>query len=168
MNKLGLFVAAMIVAGLPCAGFSTEPPSNPARQTISLGGDWLFQRDGVKPDAWKTVALPASFEQHEGIEFNGIGWYRKSIAPFTLPAGKRVLLHFQAAATEAEVWWNGEKVGTHLGGWTPFRFDITEQVRQARLKGYEGDPCSNCGAFTMVRNGVCLKCDSCGETSGCS
>jgi ribonucleoside-diphosphate reductase alpha chain len=45
---------------------------------------------------------------------------------------------------------------------------VAEKVRQARLKGYEGDPCSNCGAFTMVRNGVCLKCDSCGETSGCS
>lgn len=43
-----------------------------------------------------------------------------------------------------------------------------EKIRQARLKGYEGDPCSNCGAFTLVRNGVCLKCDSCGETSGCS
>ncbi len=45
---------------------------------------------------------------------------------------------------------------------------IVEKIRQARLKGYEGDPCSNCNAFTMVRNGVCLKCDSCGETSGCS
>ncbi len=45
---------------------------------------------------------------------------------------------------------------------------IAEKIRQARLKGYEGDPCTNCGAFTMVRNGVCLKCDSCGETSGCS
>jgi ribonucleoside-diphosphate reductase alpha chain len=44
----------------------------------------------------------------------------------------------------------------------------SEKIRQARLKGYEGDPCSNCGAFTLVRNGVCLKCDSCGETSGCS
>ncbi|HEY0867502.1 MAG TPA: vitamin B12-dependent ribonucleotide reductase [Fimbriimonas sp.] len=46
--------------------------------------------------------------------------------------------------------------------------EISEKVRQARLKGYEGDPCTNCGAFTMVRNGVCLKCDTCGETSGCS
>jgi ribonucleoside-diphosphate reductase alpha chain len=42
------------------------------------------------------------------------------------------------------------------------------KVREARLKGYEGDPCSSCGAFTLVRNGVCLKCDSCGATSGCS
>jgi ribonucleoside-diphosphate reductase alpha chain len=46
--------------------------------------------------------------------------------------------------------------------------EVQEKIRQARLKGYEGDPCTNCGAFTMVRNGVCLKCDSCGETSGCS
>jgi ribonucleoside-diphosphate reductase alpha chain len=45
---------------------------------------------------------------------------------------------------------------------------LADQVRQARLKGYEGDPCMGCGAFTLVRNGVCLKCDSCGETSGCS
>jgi ribonucleoside-diphosphate reductase alpha chain len=48
------------------------------------------------------------------------------------------------------------------------RDELGEKIRQARLKGYEGDPCTNCGAFTMVRNGVCLKCDSCGETSGCS
>jgi ribonucleoside-diphosphate reductase alpha chain len=46
--------------------------------------------------------------------------------------------------------------------------ELAEKIRQARLKGYEGDPCGNCGAFTLVRNGVCLKCDSCGETSGCS
>ncbi|MBI1756044.1 MAG: vitamin B12-dependent ribonucleotide reductase [Fimbriimonas ginsengisoli] len=45
---------------------------------------------------------------------------------------------------------------------------LAEKVREARLKGYEGDPCSACGSFTLVRNGVCLKCDTCGETSGCS
>ncbi len=44
----------------------------------------------------------------------------------------------------------------------------SEKIRVAKLQGYEGDPCGNCGAFTLVRNGVCLKCQSCGETSGCS
>ena len=39
---------------------------------------------------------------------------------------------------------------------------------EARLKGYEGDACVNCGQMTLVRNGTCLKCISCGETSGCS
>ena len=42
------------------------------------------------------------------------------------------------------------------------------KVAEARLKGYEGDPCGACGVFTLVRNGTCLKCDSCGATSGCS
>ncbi len=38
----------------------------------------------------------------------------------------------------------------------------------ARLKGYEGDACGDCGQFTMVRNGTCLKCITCGTTTGCS
>jgi ribonucleoside-diphosphate reductase alpha chain len=41
-------------------------------------------------------------------------------------------------------------------------------VQTARLKGYEGDPCPECKQFTMVRNGTCLKCETCGATSGCS
>jgi len=43
-----------------------------------------------------------------------------------------------------------------------------EQVREAKMKGYEGDPCGECGNFTLVRNGTCLKCLTCGGTSGCS
>jgi ribonucleoside-diphosphate reductase alpha chain len=42
------------------------------------------------------------------------------------------------------------------------------KMAEAKLKGYEGDPCGACGAFTLVRNGTCLKCISCGGTSGCS
>lgn len=47
---------------------------------------------------------------------------------------------------------------------------VTEMRKRqaAKMKGYEGDSCSNCHAMTMVRNGSCLKCDSCGETTGCS
>jgi ribonucleoside-diphosphate reductase alpha chain len=41
-------------------------------------------------------------------------------------------------------------------------------VAIARLKGYEGDPCNECGQLTLVRNGTCLKCLTCGATSGCS
>ncbi len=42
------------------------------------------------------------------------------------------------------------------------------EIDDAKLKGYEGDPCPECKQFTMVRNGTCLKCVSCGATSGCS
>jgi len=47
--------------------------------------------------------------------------------------------------------------------------DVTAQrIMEARMKGYEGEACPECGNFTMVRNGTCLKCDTCGATSGCS
>jgi len=39
---------------------------------------------------------------------------------------------------------------------------------EARMKGYVGEACPECGNFTLIRNGTCLKCDSCGQTTGCS
>ncbi len=44
----------------------------------------------------------------------------------------------------------------------------TERRMEAKLRGYEGEDCRECGNFTLVRNGTCLKCDTCGSTSGCS
>jgi hypothetical protein len=41
-------------------------------------------------------------------------------------------------------------------------------IRDARAQGYTGDPCDECGQMTMVRNGACMKCTTCGATSGCS
>jgi ribonucleoside-diphosphate reductase alpha chain len=52
---------------------------------------------------------------------------------------------------------------------TPPPADSLEvRIRQARQKGYEGDPCPECGQLTLVRSGACCKCDTCGATSGCS
>jgi ribonucleoside-diphosphate reductase alpha chain len=45
---------------------------------------------------------------------------------------------------------------------------VEDKIRQARMKGYEGDPCTECGQLTLVRSGSCCKCDTCGATSGCS
>ncbi len=44
---------------------------------------------------------------------------------------------------------------------------LDDRIRIARLKGYEGDPCPECGQLTLVRSGACAKCDTCGTTSGC-
>ena len=45
---------------------------------------------------------------------------------------------------------------------------IMDPRAKAKLQGYEGDPCSDCGNYTLVRNGTCMKCNTCGGTSGCS
>lgn len=45
---------------------------------------------------------------------------------------------------------------------------VAAKRREARAMGYMGDPCPSCGAMKLLPNGSCLKCDSCGETTGCS
>jgi ribonucleoside-diphosphate reductase alpha chain len=59
---------------------------------------------------------------------------------------------------------NGHKIAQRETSTT----GLAEKIRMARLKGYEGDPCGECGQLTLVRSGACSKCDTCGATSGCS
>jgi ribonucleoside-diphosphate reductase alpha chain len=59
--------------------------------------------------------------------------------------------------------------GSHAKADSPSpRDEKAERAAQARLAGYQGDACGECGNFTLVRNGTCLKCDTCGSTTGCS
>jgi ribonucleoside-diphosphate reductase alpha chain len=48
------------------------------------------------------------------------------------------------------------------------RDTIADRRAEARMKGYVGESCPECANFTLVRNGTCLKCDTCGSTTGCS
>jgi ribonucleoside-diphosphate reductase alpha chain len=45
---------------------------------------------------------------------------------------------------------------------------LDNEVYVAKIKGYEGDACPVCGHFTLVRSGTCMRCDTCGSTTGCS
>ena len=45
---------------------------------------------------------------------------------------------------------------------------LDNEVHVAKMKGYEGDACPVCGHFTFVRSGTCMRCDTCGSTTGCS
>ncbi|MDP6174424.1 MAG: vitamin B12-dependent ribonucleotide reductase, partial [Rhodospirillales bacterium] len=69
-----------------------------------------------------------------------------------------------AAATSQTVVIQPLDMGGKMSGSQP----ATDLVREAKMKGYEGDACGDCGNFTLVRNGTCMKCLTCGATSGCS
>ena len=61
-----------------------------------------------------------------------------------------------------------EENGIHnveIGGGAAKKISASDE---ARMKGYSGDACPDCGNFTLVRNGTCLKCNTCGSTTGCS
>jgi len=59
----------------------------------------------------------------------------------------------------------GETVAGTAGGSSDSR---SAAINKAKMQGYEGDACGECGNFTLVRNGTCMKCNTCGATSGCS
>ena len=53
-------------------------------------------------------------------------------------------------------------------GFVAEQVTVAERRAEARMKGYVGEACPECANFTLVRNGTCLKCDTCGSTTGCS
>ena len=53
-------------------------------------------------------------------------------------------------------------------GTDAYNLRLSERRAEAKAKGYEGEMCGECGNFTLVRNGTCMKCDTCGSTTGCS
>lgn len=84
-------------------------------------------RDGrrvVLPHMVKTFPL-SNFDDKD---YQKITWYRKEVSLPSSYAGKRIFLEFDGVMLVATVYVNGKKVGEHKGGFTPFRFDITDKV----------------------------------------
>ena len=86
-----------------------------------------------------------------------------------IAAGEPPAKSLGAAAAHEFVGTNGSAEAVAVEATLVETLDLRlERVREARMKGYAGDPCESCGNFTLVRNGTCLKCMTCGSTSGCS
>lgn len=120
-------------------------PQFEREQWMTLNGQWEFEFDDNDvglAENWgagarkfsRTIVVPFCFEsRRSGIgdpSFHPQVWYRRS---FTVPPqwkGRTVLLHFGAVDYEARVWLNGQYLGSHTGGHTPFRFDVTPYLRE--------------------------------------
>ncbi len=120
-----------------------------AREERRLDGGWRFHRGDVPgaeatafDDAgWAAVTLPhdwsiagpvdaaAPAAGHGGYFPTGAGWYRLRLAAPEAWAGRRVEIEFEGAAMGAELWLNGMPLGRWAYGYTPFRFDLTPQLR---------------------------------------
>jgi ribonucleoside-diphosphate reductase alpha chain len=81
--------------------------------------------------------------------------------------GKQMANSAAAASSEPQAVLELVATAEDAGGVAPHN-RLRERIQTARMSGYEGDMCGECGQFTMVRNGTCLKCVTCGSTSGCS
>jgi beta-glucuronidase len=106
---------------------------------IPLSGEWRFSIDkdqaGEKQGwadpafddlSWATVSVPHTWNvMPDYSEYEGLAWYRRT---FTIPAESRdahLRLRFEAVFYLARIWLNGQYLGQHEGGYTPFEFDVT-------------------------------------------
>ena len=128
------------------AGFRTpHAAGNSSRGVISLDGEWriVFDRanEGRGKAWWQAGALesqpsrpihvPSCWEEIEQ-DYEGVAWYQRR---FEAPAdwkGRAVRLQFDAVNYFSEVWLNGQPVGDHEGGYTPFEFDVTDLLDYGR------------------------------------
>lgn len=89
--------------------------------------------------SWEQVNLPHDYsieqeytktgEAESGYLPGGTGWYRKNFTLDSSAAGKRIRIDFGGVYMNSTVWVNGNQVGTHPYGYTPFSFDITDYVK---------------------------------------
>jgi beta-glucuronidase len=123
------------------------------RATTRLDGPWRFHVDPLRlgedrelwkprpatrrsrpvdwsPDAWPTIMVPADWntERPEFLYYEGLGWYARRFDARPR-RGRRCFLYFEAANYLARVFLNGEEVGRHEGGFTPFVCEVTGHLR---------------------------------------
>lgn len=143
-------VALVATCLFTAAPASTEPP-HAVRQTMQLTSEWRFSFGDASEDvvtsqfddsAWESVSVPHTWNRlgEPGLQRTaatnnkrGIGWYRLQ---FKAPAAKRNQRHFlqfDAVGTLADVWLNGNKIGSHAGAFSRFRFDVTDTLRPGQL-----------------------------------
>ena len=114
-----------------------------ARSSQSMNSDWLFTNHATdeamtsvstETSDWTAVELPHSWNQQDGQDgggnyFQGDGFYRKWLSIGELDSGKRYYLDFAGVSLSSSLYVNGRKVGDHHGGFSRFRFDITDYLQ---------------------------------------
>ncbi|MCX8477154.1 MAG: glycoside hydrolase family 2 protein [Sphingomonas sp.] len=140
-RSIMMFFACLLLA----AGAASAQPALPSqsRGVLILDAGWRFTR-GDPPNAqapdlddkdWTKTTLPHSFdaaEEGDGNYYRGPAWYRREVMVAAPRPGRRLFLQFDGAATIADIWLNGKRVGRHEGGHAAFRFDITDALVPGR------------------------------------
>lgn len=109
------------------ACFALQPAATAVAQISGELNRWQLSLD--KGESFRPVNVPGTVEDQVDIDFDGISFYRTRLPSIRLAPTQRLLLHFQAVATEATVYFDDQCVGKHLGGWTPFTIDLTDEIK---------------------------------------
>lgn len=116
------------------------PAALAAQERLQLEDGWTFApavADGERPpdDRFGPIVVAQAWEHTAGTDFDGIGWYRRSLQlDAAWRTSARVRLEFAAVATHARIFVNGNALTEHLGAWTPFDADLTPLLRDGRVR----------------------------------
>jgi hypothetical protein len=120
-------------------GLGTIVARAAASQPVSLNGDWNFVADpsgtlqvtdlASAPNV-RPTRVPSSWQSQfaDLRDYAGVAWYWRSVTVEALGGDRVALLRFGAVDYLAEVYVNGQKVGSHEGGYLPFEFDVTSHL----------------------------------------
>ncbi|GJQ61383.1 MAG: beta-glucuronidase [Melioribacteraceae bacterium] len=110
-----------------------DEQENPSRSAFFMNSRALDKQDRIEYDFDKSddIIVPGDWntQKEKLYYYEGTVWYKKSF-DYTLAEDKRLFLYFGAVNYKAEVYLNGKKLGTHIGGFTPFNFEITSIVKE--------------------------------------
>ncbi len=134
-----LFMMGCFGVYFPANALAVDTP----RQTINFNREWKYARGDYQgaeqvtyaDQNWETVGLPHSFSIPYFMSkdfYVGYGWYRKQFSLSAKELVNRIFLEFDGVFQEAEVFVNGYRVGTHVGGYTGFTFDISSAVQSGK------------------------------------
>ena len=109
--------------------YRLNPTDNGYAQDLDYNDPTKLQEYSFEDD--KSIDVPGDWntQRPELYYYEGTLWYRTRFTPEFDPA-KRQFLHFGAANYETIVWLNGERLGSHTGGFTPFNFEVTGKLRE--------------------------------------
>jgi beta-galactosidase len=141
INLITLSVLSVAVCILAPIFANAQTSVNP-RIRYTINDSWKFYREDVnqaealqfKDTSWNKINIPHTWNVEDARDdtpgyYHGIGWYRKNLFIGKHLQGKKLFLHFESANQETEVFVNGQKVGNHIGGYTAYTFDISDEVK---------------------------------------
>ena len=121
-------------------------------KTILLNhSNWHFTKENPGIPAavmGETVALPHTWNAVDGQDggndyYRGTCWYTLALTKPAIPAGGKAVLQLDGAAMTAVIYLNGEKLAEHKGGYSTFRVDLTDHLKEENLLAISVDNCDN-------------------------
>ena len=105
---------------------------------VSLSGTWKFAadppQDFPRPNfddaGWYSIDVPSHWRLKGFRSLDGVGGYRRHVQIPEAWRGRRIKIHFDGVYSGAEVWFNGQRIGWHEGGFTPFEVDVTNDLNR--------------------------------------